>query len=93
MVVLALRETAWSLIRSLQEHLPGGVKFFGIVSDLRPYLAFENIGDRNTRMAVCTRTLAWRVRNFYHRDGPAFQIQIRQVVFKYDLPSAGSLSV
>jgi hypothetical protein len=81
------------LIRSLKKHLPGGVKFFGIVSDLRPYFAFENIGDRNTGMAVCTRALAWRVRNFYHRNGPAFQIQIRQVVFKYDLSSPRGLSV
>ena len=46
------------LIRSLKKHLPGGVKSFGIVSDLRPYFAFENIGDRNTGMAVCTRALA-----------------------------------
>lgn len=42
------------LIRSLKKHLPGGVKFFEIVSDLRPCLAFENIGDRNTGMAVRT---------------------------------------
>ena len=46
------------LIRSLKEHLTGGVKCFGIVSDLRPYLAFENIGDRNTGMAMCTPELS-----------------------------------
>src|SRR5579864_8893572 len=61
------------LIRGLQEHLTGGVSLFGIAADFRPYLALENIGDRDPRMTVRIRTLAWRVRDLHHRYGPAVQ--------------------
>src|SRR5947209_6057780 len=46
------------LIWSFDEHLTRVVSLFGTVSDFRPHLAFDNIGDRNARMPVGTRILA-----------------------------------
>ena len=70
------------LVGGFEEHFPGGIGLFQTVADLRPGLAFENLSDRDARMAVGRRTVARAIGDFHGGRRPALQGEVREVVLE-----------
>jgi hypothetical protein len=70
------------LFGRLDEHLTGCIGGFRLIPDLRANLSFEHVHNGDTRMAVCRRTLARPIRNFYGSNRLILECEIGQVVFK-----------